>query len=129
MVSVMDELIALMGCLGFWLFLQNLICPKCRRTWVFRKINETGKSAEICYQLSQNTVLAISQKNLLKATIALEKSFNFSKLIRKIQERHHFTLNFVCKLDKVSVQNFFFIFCYNPELSKRNELKNLTRCQ
>ena len=70
MLSVIDELITLMGCLGFWQFLQNLICTKYRRTWLFMKINETVKSTEICYQVYksyQNTLLPSSQKTCHKS--------------------------------------------------------------
>ena len=69
-LSVIDKLITLIGCLGFWLFLQNLICVKYRRTWVFMKINETEKSTEIrsqVYKSYQNTLIPSSQKTCHKS--------------------------------------------------------------
>ena len=54
MLSVTDEFLMLMGCLGVWLLPRNLICSKYRRTWVFMKINETEKSAEIRYQVNKS---------------------------------------------------------------------------
>ena len=46
MLSVIYESFMLMGCLGFWLLPRNLICSV-PENWVFMKINETEKSAEI----------------------------------------------------------------------------------
>ena len=54
MLSVTDELFMLMSCLAFWLLLRNLIRSKDRRTRVFMKINKTGKSAEIRYQVNDS---------------------------------------------------------------------------
>ena len=53
---------------------------------------------------TQNTLLPSSQKSYPKSfEKVLEKCFNFSKVARKIEERHRFTLNFACKLDILSI--------------------------
>ena len=114
MLSVTDELFMLMGCLAFWLLLRNLIRSKDRRTRVFMKINKTGKSAEIRYQVndskSKYIITQLTKTYPKSFEKVLEKVFNFSKVARKIEERHLFTLNFACKLDILFLYFFFNFF-------------------
>ena len=77
---------------------------------------------------NQNKLLPSSQKTCPRSfEKVVEKGFSFSKETRKIEERHRFTLNFVCKLDILPVLFFFTIV--NIRIQYLHILFNLLKTQ